>query len=222
MPAFKWTPWWGTLPEWLATVGTLLAFVVALRLLFKELESRREDVDVRLRAQARLVAAWVAQISSDETRARRRTTCHLLTRNGSDEPVHNVTVTLCERGSAKDSLHERATRGYSLLAPQTTEAFGPVYLEEELYFAWASLTVSVAFRDSQGYSWLWEPNGILTILAGPPSQEKRRRRSIKDILAAFVRGRRTPRTPDNKVRRRGRECVSAYCQRGVPAGPGCG
>jgi hypothetical protein len=188
MLAFKWTPWWGTLPEWLAAFGTLLAFAVALRLLFKELETRREDVDVRLRAQARLVAAWAAQVKTDETSDRRRTTCHLLTRNGSDEPVHNVKVTLYERGSAKDSLHERATHWYSLLAPQTTEAFGPVYLEEELYFAWSSLTVSIAFRDSQGYSWLREPNGILTLLAGSPSLGKHRRRSVKDRLEAITKG----------------------------------
>jgi hypothetical protein len=94
MLAFKWTPWWGTLPEWLAAIGTLLAFAVALRLLFKELETRREDVDVRLRAQARLVAALVSQLETDENSGRRRTICHLLTRNGSDEPVRNVTVTL--------------------------------------------------------------------------------------------------------------------------------
>jgi hypothetical protein len=186
MPAFKWTPWWGTLPEWLAAFGTLLAFAVALRLLFKELKTRREDVDSRLRAQARLVAAWVAQINTDETSGRRRTTCHLLTRNGSDEPVHNVTVTLYERGPAKDALHERASHWYALLAPQMTEAFGPIYLGRELYFAWSSLTASIAFRDSQGYSWLREPNGILTLLEGPPSLEKRRIRWVKNGLAASV------------------------------------
>lgn len=169
MLAFEWTPWWGTLPEWLAAVGTLLAFAVALRLLFKELETRREDVGARLRAQARLVAAWVTQIETHES----ATTCHLVTRNGSDEPVHNVTVTLYQRGSARDALHERATQWYSLLAPQTIEAFGPINLEEPLYVAWSSLTASIAFRDSQGYSWLREPGGILTLVAGPPSLERR-------------------------------------------------
>jgi hypothetical protein len=35
------SPDWGTVPDWLAAVGTLAAFAVALRLLGKELAARR-------------------------------------------------------------------------------------------------------------------------------------------------------------------------------------
>lgn len=48
---------WGTVPDWVAAFGTLAAFAVALRLLFKELEARREYEADRRRDQARLVAA---------------------------------------------------------------------------------------------------------------------------------------------------------------------
>jgi hypothetical protein len=45
------------------------------------------------------------------------------------------------------------------LAPQTTETSGPVSVDRVLYFGMFSLAISIAFRDSQGYSWLREPNG---------------------------------------------------------------
>ena len=53
----------GTVPDWLAAVGTLLAFVVALRLLFKELAAHREQEEDRRRNQASLVTAWMIDLT---------------------------------------------------------------------------------------------------------------------------------------------------------------
>jgi hypothetical protein len=60
MLAFELTDFYGTLPDWLAALGTIGAFFAGLRLLRKELEARRDDVEDRRSAQARLVAAWVS------------------------------------------------------------------------------------------------------------------------------------------------------------------
>ena len=47
-------------PAWLSAVGTVGTFIVALIILGIQLRDRRRDVEM---AQARLVAAWVADIA---------------------------------------------------------------------------------------------------------------------------------------------------------------
>jgi hypothetical protein len=190
MLAFEWTPWWGTVPDYLAAAGTVGAFFAGVRLLRKELDARREDVDGRLRAQARLVAAWCSpthlQVDSDGSDSRQ--VFYILTRNGSDEPVRAVTVTLYhptvrpttppfEPPPLKVAFRAR----YDVLALQTTEATDPLRLDET-----STGPVSIMFRDSQGYMWQRERDGILRLLAAPSSLIKHR--SVKARLDAWAKG----------------------------------
>ena len=183
MLAFKWTPWWGTAPEWLAAVGTLLAFAVALRLLFKELDTRREALDDRLRSQARLVVAWTSHNPGSGELALSRL-WYIRIKNGSDEPVRNVTVTLyVKRPSQHPPLEPLHRRKYKVLAPQTLMTTERLPVDESTF---DGPPVSIVFRDSQGYMWKRNPDGILELLARPPAVAKRR--SAKDRLDAFAKG----------------------------------
>ena len=179
MLAFNWTPSWGTLPDWLAAFGTVGAFVAGLRLLRKELDTRREAVEDRRRAQARLVSAWVSP-------ARVRTGLepeevdfgHTLTaRNGSDEPVHNVMVKLYRMRQPQENA---GAFYFDVLPPQSTEERS--FVRDPGGLPW--LLVSW-FTDAQGYSWERLPNGSLRIRKGPPATH---RRSVKDRLDAFAKG----------------------------------
>jgi hypothetical protein len=124
----------------------------------------------------RLVAAWASEPTTDTTGGTRRTVCTVFTRNGSEEPVRNVTVTVYERvGDARGSLQVRDTVSYPVLAPQTSQSSRSISFGREVYFTSLGFPVSISFRDSQGYSWLREPNGTLRLLAGPPSFRKPRR-----------------------------------------------
>lgn len=169
------------------------AFGVAFRLLFKELGTQREALDDRLRSQARLVAAWASdpRYAVDKESGTHRTTCFLRTRNGSDEPVRNVIVTLYERRASEEyPLVVVLRQGYPVLDPQTTKERGPISFEtsgSSSVLTTGGPPVSMVFRDSQGYTWQRERDGILQLVARPPSLS-RRRRSIMDRLDAFAKG----------------------------------
>jgi hypothetical protein len=114
MLAFELTPFWGTLPDWLAAAGTIGAFFAGLRLLRKELDTRREALEDRRRAQARLVAAWTdiqpvpgllgppITIPPYE---------HVFfVRNGSEEPVYDVSIIMVAEDSPYADDPEAAWR----------------------------------------------------------------------------------------------------------------
>jgi hypothetical protein len=98
---------WGTVPDWVTAFGTILAFLVALRLLAKELAARWEVEEDRRRAQARLVAVWRATSWPAETNldsyiivwpalpnagepTEDEPKICAVVKNGSDEPVYGV------------------------------------------------------------------------------------------------------------------------------------
>jgi len=110
---------WGTVPDWVTAFGTLAAFAVALRLLAKELAARREYEEDRRRDQARLVAAWVERFI-----AMAPTNQYVVVlRNGSEEPVYDLRVTMVASDSpfASDPEAVRSKDG-------TLKEAGPVTL----------------------------------------------------------------------------------------------
>jgi hypothetical protein len=193
MLSFKWTPWWGTLPDYIAAVGTVGAFFGGIRLLRKELEARRDDVEDRRAAQARLVAAWVgpSHPEVDPDKSNPRTVSYILTRNGSSEPVANVWVTTRWKADRVNfSKSDRPARrprhdinrlsAYAVIAPDTTETE-----RREAEKSPIPDEVEIEFTDSAGHRWIRHPNGRLQLLSAP---QPTRRRSVKDRLEAFTKG----------------------------------
>jgi hypothetical protein len=194
MLAFELTPFWGTLPDWLAAAGTIGAFFAGLRLLRKELDTRREALEDRRRAQARLVAAWTdiqpvpgllgppITIPPYE---------HVFfVRNGSEEPVYDVSIIMVAEDSPYADDPEAAWRKDGALEAGAMHAHFSIVPPGERIRNTIPAAVApspyppcaLSFTDAQERRWKRYPNGRLE---GPSEP----RRSVKDRLDAWARGR---------------------------------
>ncbi|MPZ71379.1 MAG: hypothetical protein GEU71_17925 [Actinobacteria bacterium] len=133
-------------PEWIAAVGTALATAGTTTLLGMQ---RRSNI----RAQAIQVSAWLVRDSAADAG---RLNVSLNVRNGSPEPVREVTVSLEKQGSRILELAE-----YRTLPPEKT-------LTEEKIVAWSPVVshgangphvtfdtprISIMFTDARGNRW---------------------------------------------------------------------
>jgi hypothetical protein len=172
-------------PSWFSAVGTVGAFAVALYLLWVQINDRRKEARERVTAQARLLAAWVADIAEREHED--PSAFYAVTvraSNGSTAPVYDVAVTtdLGVRGSHErnpDVLGPHETRDFVITAPREprgqplamvvrdaflTEDGSRIELEDgsgvlllENYVP----AVSISFVDSAGRRWIRQPKGEL-------------------------------------------------------------
>jgi hypothetical protein len=178
----------GTIPDWIAGIGTFAAFLVTLRLLAKELAARREDREEERRQQASLVAVWV-MFEVDSTNI--VVDSYLALRNGSEQPIYDLRVTIVAEDSpfASDPEAVRNTDG-------TLKEAGPVTHTESLLppgdepvrrdipheLLPSSFTApGLSFTDSHGRRWKRYPIGIL-------EEVTRSRRSRKDYYNAWIAG----------------------------------
>jgi hypothetical protein len=171
---------WGTLPDWLAAVGTVGAFGITYLLLRKEQEDRRQ-------AQARLVSAWLhrrlvqAKLGGEEIGESLRV--EMVFKNGSDEPVYDVKVTVVPRDGPFASDPDAApwpsagtVRGRMSLLPP-----GEILMLDApgISGQFESLAIGLSFNDAQGRRWKRLSKGSLK---GPPKG------NVKDRLDAYARG----------------------------------
>jgi hypothetical protein len=178
---------WGSVPDWVAALGTVAAFLVALRLLAKELAARREQEEDRRRAQARLVNAWLAMKWVKSSDPDDELQGWIIVNNASDEPVYQVKLTVVRTDSGFASDPE-AARGQ---APTIEEDLPLPLLPQEHSERWAPaewklgtwhVVLGLSFTDSQGRRWKRVPDGSLTEVT------KRPRRSRKDYMNAWIAG----------------------------------
>jgi hypothetical protein len=177
-------PDWGTVPDWLAAVGTLAAFAVALRLLAKELAARREQEEDRRREQASRVACWLEIVEDPDWPPRHwapdkpvRAVAAVL-QNGSEEPVYDCRVHIELDPGASGKLVS-GDRQYSLeertLPPGRTQR-SVSFPREDLPPA----STRMSFRDAAGRRWTRYPDGRLV------EPDRPRHRSRKDYMNAWI------------------------------------
>lgn len=174
---------WGTIPDWITAFGTLAAFAVALRLLAKVVAAHREYEEDRRRAQARLVNAWIAPKWKESGGLPE---LWPVVKNGSDEPVYQVKLTVVPIGSLFASDPETA-RGRSpayeddferVLPQDSRQAWGPADEQLQTWY----VVLGLSFTDNQGRRWKRLPNGtLIEVTKGP-------RRSRKDYYNAWIAG----------------------------------
>jgi hypothetical protein len=181
----------GTIPDWIAALGTVAAFLVALRLLAKELTARREVEEDRRRAQARLVSAWTTPRRIETAGPELKLEFIVVLKNGSDEPVHEVWLTLVPDSSpfASDPEAARAEDG-TVKDPDTDwgnvelvppgETFNVAVMPGR--YPIKKLVLGISFTDSQGRRWRRLPGGTLI------EASQRRHRSRKDFMNAWIAG----------------------------------
>lgn len=163
MPSLKAVPLladWGSVPDWLAAIGTLLAFAATVVLLSREgrarkhlqaAEERRLEEQHREQA-ARVYIAWDwGTTSSDGEEAQQVYTVRLV--NGSAEVIDDVILVLhadpkATKGAMVAPLRrllpeERTERRYEFKA-DVSDGFGPDKLQ-------LMTGLEAAFRNSQGW-----------------------------------------------------------------------
>jgi hypothetical protein len=147
---------WGTVPDWLAAVGTLLAFAVALRLLFKELDARRENEEDRRREQASRVAAWARPVGAGPNDHA------MMLRNNSEQPVTAVRLVM-----EHPDMPEVVTReeSWDLVPPGEQRV-------DDMWVTGPPGPVTLTFTDAAGHRWTRRPDGRLV----EPDRPRRRSR----------------------------------------------
>jgi hypothetical protein len=129
----------GTAPDWIAAIGTTLAFLVAFAVLTLDLKERH-------RRQASQVAAWLERGPSDVT-------LHLV--NSSEVPVYKVRVTPQFLGRDYDVL------SYPLVGPKEESTPLTIPLPGSQQVSNEYLGVQMLFADSAGRRWKRTRDGKL-------------------------------------------------------------
>jgi hypothetical protein len=167
---------WGSIPDWIAGIGTAAAFFIALLLFRRQLNEFRDAEESRRRAQATHISAWCKEEEQPDGSSSR----WLRLRNGSEEPVYqcaalfasanNATWTAQDHGewqaAISSSTASYGARGTMVLAPGETARW--MVEDGELRSARGAIVpVFLIFRDAQGTSWSRSPRGTLLRFDSP-------------------------------------------------------
>lgn len=152
----------GTVPEWIAAVGTAGAFFATAWLLWREEEARRRRHEEEAKGQARRVNVWaVGEVeSTPDTQV-----IDVALSNSSEEPVYTVHVDAMEpAGDGMVTLFRIST-----LPPGEEPRIKRVEASKNIMRG-AGTRLRIRFRDSQGIAWVKEsPAGRLYRLGGGES-----------------------------------------------------
>jgi hypothetical protein len=129
----------GAVPDWIAAIGTTLAFFVAFAVLLLDLRERH-------RRQASQVTAWFERETS---------TAKLHVANSSDVPVYKVRVVPQLLGRSYEVL------AFALLVPKTESTPLTLRLPGSEEISNEYLGVEMLFEDSAGRRWIRARNGRL-------------------------------------------------------------
>jgi hypothetical protein len=141
----------GDVPSWLAAIGTVGAFAIALLLLWVQMSDRRKEAGDRRMAQARLVAAWLSEMTpagevaaTDAYAGTSLLDYDVLVRNGSEQPVYMATVQLVV------GVRGTCVRRIGVLGPGETRELRIKVPGEPRGVPFANIT----FADSAGQVWM--------------------------------------------------------------------
>jgi hypothetical protein len=139
---------WGSVPEWVAAVGTVGTLVYATVLLGKQRQRLQQEVDRHDREQASLVSAWVKLEHGGQLSVRLR--------NANDVPIYQCYLELLDPdgGVLDQRFEESVPPGEHDLSPY----------DHELQFDPDLVSVKLDFFDPEGRHWVRRPNGTLDSL----------------------------------------------------------
>jgi hypothetical protein len=142
---------WGTVPDWVAAVGTVGSLFSALYLLKHEIDERKHLRATRETEAARAVSAW-CQCEDDK---------HILNvRNGGEEPIYDCMVYADPLGA--EALAEGRTHGLEVLfgtVPPGSTLDDPRHNLKLQSDRFGFPTVEVEFTDAQGRHWRRDSTG---------------------------------------------------------------
>jgi hypothetical protein len=151
----------GSIPDWIAGIGTAAAFFIALLLFRRQMNELREADESRRRAQATQISAWC----KEEEQPDGSTARWLRLRNGSGEPVYQCAALFASADNATWAARNHSewdaaisssgasygARGTMVLAPGETAKW-EVEDTEVRSARGAIVPVFLIFRDAHGTS----------------------------------------------------------------------
>ncbi|MGP5496065.1 hypothetical protein [Corynebacterium flavescens] len=154
----------GSLADWFAAIGTVLAVVTALLQIPLEKRSKRK---LEEKSQATQVATWVAKPTAPDT--------VIAFKNASETPVYNAVVSLViqsgagpRTGEEVGKLDPRLELGYRV----ARSVVPPGSFHVELPASWGGMNrkpgSEIAFTDSKGKHWVRRFDGKLEKLDQDP------------------------------------------------------
>lgn len=141
----------GNAAEWVAAVGTVGAFAATVVLLWFEQRARRAQEAEQRRQQARLVSAWTKRWDS--------MTVDCVIRNGSSEPIYDVSLRTLDFPS--DRTVDSAD--FVAITPETTvdAPLRPPEVAPQDPILRLGVPIDLRFTDSAGHHWLRDRFGVL-------------------------------------------------------------
>jgi hypothetical protein len=143
---------WGTVPAWVAAVGTGGALIASVIVLGRQRRDRGEDIEERLRDQARHVAAWSPM--GESVGASGTPFGPVIVRNGSSEPIYDVVVRW-----VKDGYDVPPVVFETPVMPPRTDEIGR---EPPGGFMSEIPPLELSFTDARGNRWTRWAGGSLT------------------------------------------------------------
>ena len=142
---------WGTVPAWVAAIGTVLAFAVTFALLLWEIRLRRAQAADQEMRQARL--AWVEANGTEISPSRGKVT--VVTRpvvhNASDETIHGLFVRVYDEFG--QLLGDTMPAAASLPPRSEVACYLRVDVPQEHARGFESMSVELFFTDADGRRW---------------------------------------------------------------------
>lgn len=141
---------YGSLPDWVAALGTAGALVAAVLLLRDDRRVRRSQDEERNREQAERIGTWIAASGSDSY--------VINLRNASDLPIYNVTV---EFGTPAGHDSWASATSWITMPPGETETAQVAVAASP---TGAVVLYGTSFTDSAGRSWRRDASGTLSAI----------------------------------------------------------
>jgi hypothetical protein len=167
---------YGTLPDWIAGIGTAIATIVAAVAINREVQRRREEQAAEFSHQARRVLCWLAAVEPPEhegrtppgwpDRGRPAPTLAVIIRNGSEEPVLDCKAHVDVDPAALATIEDVGRRRLAFEEP----IIPPGDLQHRLYLPTSvrtSARVWMVFTDANGTRWSRGSSGRLRRVVDP-------------------------------------------------------
>lgn len=164
---------WGSVPEWLAAIGTVGAVIVALVIAFRD---SRQRARAERSAQADNITAWQSVVGRGTFNER----AHINLSNSSSLPIYDIALSYgapygegarFQTGASKQIFLLRLPPGKCQVRelPKVPKLDKPQY----------ELGISISFRDSYGRFWRRDASGVLTETRNHPFDELKVNKTVR-------------------------------------------
>jgi len=147
---------WGSVPDWFAATGTILAVIVALTIAGRD---TRRVLSLNRRSQARKISAWQQIVQGTEVP---------VIINTSTLPIYDIVVSYGVAYGAGDAYmtgNENQVFIQKLPPGRWRIKLSPQKPEEGMHIR---LSLSICFRDADGNFWLRDATGVLKEIKQSP------------------------------------------------------